>query len=78
MIRSRTILHSVEVRGREHVWLFDAYATPENAQEWRDDGLIVNEIVNRIPKWYVDLGLPVRAWCFVQDVLHFKNPWSNQ
>lgn len=70
------ILHSVEVRGKQSTWLIDTYITPQTAQDWSNDGLEVREVLNSIPTWYVDAGLPVRWWCFWQDVFHFKNPWS--
>lgn len=72
------ILHSVTVRGNGHTWLIDTYITREIAQVWRDDGVEIHEVINRIPKWYVDMGGSVRLWCFVQDVFHFKNPWSDK
>jgi hypothetical protein len=72
------ILHSVTVRGKGHTWCIDTYITLATAQDWRDDGLEVYETLNTIPKWYVDLGGSVRLWCFVQDVFHFKNPWSDK
>lgn len=70
------ILHSVIVRGRGHTWCIDTYITKATAQDWRDDGLDVREILNTIPKWWVDAGLSVRLWCFCQDVIHLKNPWK--
>lgn len=68
------ILHSVIVRGKGATWCIHAYITKQTAQDWRDDGLDVTEILNVIPEWWVNWGLPVRLWCFVQDCIHFKNP----
>ena len=72
------ILHSVHVRGKGHTWCIDTYITKATAADWRDDGIEVYETINSIPKWAVDAGIPVRWWFFVQDVLHFKNPWSDR
>jgi hypothetical protein len=69
------ILHSVTVKGSGHTWGIDTYITRETAQDWRDDGLDVVEVMNRIPAWWVHAGLSVRLWCFCQDVFHFRNPW---
>ena len=73
-----SILHSVTVRGKGHTWCVDTYITRENAEVWRQDGIEVSEILNTIPKWAVDAGIPVRWWFFWQDVFHFKNPWSDK
>ena len=72
------ILHSVVVKGRGHTWIIDTYITKATAQDWRNDGLTVWEVLNTIPKWWVDMGGSVRLWCFVQDVLHLKNPWADR
>ncbi len=70
------IRHSVEVRGKRSTWCIDTYITRQTAQDWRDDGLTVHEVLNSIPAWWVDAGLPVGWWCFWQDVFNFKNPWA--
>lgn len=69
-------LYGLEVRGRHHTWSFHVYVDPKYIQEWRDDGLEIDEIGNTIPERVVDLGL-TRIWCFVQDVFHFKNPFQS-
>jgi len=54
---------------------FDFYGDTKYLQEWRDAGLQIDEVVNTIPEWVVDMGL-LRPWCFMQDVFNFKNPWG--
>lgn len=71
---SRKLL-SIDVRGKSKSWNFTFSGDPKYIAEWRADGLDVSEVCNIIPEWAVDLGL-TRAWCFVQDVFNFKNPWS--
>lgn len=68
-------LMSVTVRGSLKTWSFNFYGDPKHLNEWRTDGLEIGEIENVIPVWVVTLGL-TRAWCFVQDVFNFKNPWA--
>lgn len=68
-------LHSIEIRGRAHRWSFHIYIDPKYLDEWRADGLEINEICNVIPAWAVNLGL-TKFWCFVQDVFHMKNPFK--
>jgi hypothetical protein len=71
---------SISVRGREKTWSFNFYADPRFMDEWRADGLDVAEVLNTIPAWWVEFWpawFPsARVWCFVQDILNFKNPWS--
>jgi len=64
-------LLSVEVRGANKTWSFSFYGDPKYINEWRDDGLEVNEIVNTIPMWAIDFGL-VKPWIFFQDIFNFK------
>lgn len=53
---------------------FNFYGDPIYLDEWRSEGLDIWEVVNTVPMWVVDLGM-VRPWCFVQDIIHFKNPF---
>lgn len=68
-------LMSVIVTGENKKWCFEFYGDSQYLQEWRDDGLDVCEIENTIPVSVSNLGL-VRMWCFFQDVINFKNPFS--
>lgn len=66
--------YSLVVRGNEHAWTFDVDALHSHVEDWRADGLEVNEIVNTIPEW-----LPaalIRSWCFLQDCFRFRNPFA--
>lgn len=67
-------LMGIEVRGKRKTWGFHFYGDPQYIDEWRADGLNVNVIEAVIPEWVADLGL-VRPWCFMQDLLSFRNPW---
>ena len=69
-------LLSVTVHGNERQWGFSFYGDPKYLPEWRADGLEIDQIENVIPEWVVDMGL-LRPWCFVQDVIHFKNPFRS-
>lgn len=64
-------LLSLEVRGIEKNWSFNFYGDPKHLDAWREDGLVVNEIVNTIPEWVVDAGL-LKPWIFFQDLFNFK------
>ncbi len=68
-------LYSLTIRGREKTWTFDTYVEPKYVDEWRADGIEIDEVCNVIPVWVADLGL-TRAWCFFQDLFYFKNPFS--
>ncbi len=63
-------LLSLEVKGAEKDWSFTFYDDPKYINEWREDGLEVNEICNTIPEWIVDIGLS-KPWIFIQDLFNF-------
>ena len=62
-------LYALEIRGKRREWIFPVWVDPKYINDWREDGLKIDEIVNIIPKWYVDLGLPVKLWCIIQDFI---------
>lgn len=68
-------LCSITVRGKHCVWSFHTYADPQYLKEWQADGVEIDEVINVIPEWIVDLGL-MRPWIFLQDCFHFRNPFS--
>jgi hypothetical protein len=68
-------LYALTVRGRQREWSFHVDVDPRYVPEWRADGLEIDEIVNTIPEWIVDLHL-TRVWCFCQDIFNFRNPFS--
>jgi hypothetical protein len=69
-------LYSLYIRGKRKEWEFDVWVDPKYLDEWRDDGIKIDEVVNIIPAWWVGLGFSVTVWCFFQDLLNFKNPFS--
>lgn len=68
-------LMSITVKGNQKTWSFNFYADPKYLKEWREDGLEIDEIVNTIPEFVVNIGL-TKVWVFFQDILNFKNPWK--
>lgn len=68
-------LYQLTVRGKLKAWNFDVYVDPQYVEEWRADGLVIDEVCNVIPEWVADIGL-TSAWCFAQDVFNFKNPFK--
>ncbi len=58
--------YSITVRGRWHEWAFPVRATPEHAEEWRQDGLIVDEILHEIPQWIMNIGLG-GLWMWIDE-----------
>lgn len=73
MIRRRCIL---DVRGRSHTWGIEFFANDDQIKRMRDDGLDVCTLENSMPEWVFDIGL-ARAWCFVEDVWNFRNPFRS-
>jgi hypothetical protein len=70
-------LIAIEVKGIRKRWSFSFYADPKHVDDWRIDGLNVTLIENTIPIWVVDYKL-IRPWCFMQDILNFKNPFRHR
>ena len=66
--------YAVSVRGREATWVFTAKAPPEHAEDWRRDGLLVDEIVNTVPEWAAWQPL-LGIWVRVQDLWQWLRLW---
>lgn len=64
-------LFSIEVKGKHHKWSFNFYGDTKDLETWRQDGLEINEVINSIPEWAVNMGL-TRLWFFFQDLFNFK------
>ena len=62
----------LEIRGKNKTWNFTVEGDTQYLEEWREDGLDINPLVNIIPQWAVNIGL-LRPWCFIQDLLN--NVW---
>ena len=64
-------LLSIEVKGKTKVWSFKFYADPKYIEQWREEGLEINEVINTIPEWVVEYGL-TGFWIFFQDLFNFR------
>ena len=64
----------IEVRGKQKSWCFTFYGNPEYLADWKADGLFIEIVENTVPMWVAECGL-TRPWCFLQDLLNFKNPF---
>ncbi len=60
--------YSLFIRGRQKEWAFPIWAKPEHVKEWREDGLIVDEIQHEMPQWAVRLGLS-GLWTWLEERL---------
>ena len=60
-------LMSLVVRGKTTEYDFTVEGYSEHLEEYWDEGLDINPIVNVIPQWIVDIGLS-DVWCFFQDL----------
>lgn len=45
--------------------------TEEQRDFYRACGYEVNEIINTVPAWVMDVGL-ITPWCFLQNVFNFR------
>ena len=64
-------LVSVEIRGKYKRWSINCYASNEEIETMREDGLEVDEIVNSVPLWAYNLHIS-RLYIFLQDVWNFR------
>jgi hypothetical protein len=64
-------LMSVEVKGKTKLWSFEFYGDPKYLDEWREDGLEVNEIIYTVPVSVVNAGL-AGVWMKAQDIFNFR------
>lgn len=62
---------AVTVKGKEKDWCFIFTGDPQYLDEWRADGLEVDEVVNIVPDWVAAIGM-TRAWCKMQDIINLK------
>jgi hypothetical protein len=68
-------LYSITIRGKQKSWCFNTFIDERYLEEWREDGIVIEEIINIIPLWVQQMGL-TKPWCFLQDCFNFKNPFS--
>lgn len=57
---------SITVRGNRYPWTFYFHGDPEFLQAWRDDGLLIDEVISEIPQMHQTLGIPI----WVSDLLY--------
>ncbi len=60
---------AVEVQGKTKRWEFMFDGDTKYLDEWRADGLVVDEVCNTIPLWVQRNRFTV-PWVFIQDVLY--------
>lgn len=63
--------YALTVRGSRKTWSFTLNADLAHVEDWRADGLEVDELVYSIPAWVVDLG-GTWLWCRCSDVFNFR------
>ena len=66
----------VTVRGRQHEWSFQFDGNPDHLEEWRADGLEVNEVEYVVPYWVAAIGL-AEWWCFAQALVKKPKAWRH-
>jgi hypothetical protein len=67
--------YALIIRGKEKEWTFITHADSKYVNDWLEDDLQIEEVVNSIPIWAHDLGL-TRIWFFIQDIFNFRNPFK--
>ena len=59
--------YGIDIRGKRKDWTFEVWIDEKDIPVYRSDGLNIDRIENSIPAWWVDMGFPVRLWCFLED-----------
>ena len=60
-------LYTLTVHGTHRTWSHLIWANPEHAEDWRQDGIEVDEVIAIIPETINRMGL-TRPWCWLQRV----------
>jgi hypothetical protein len=69
--QTRKCRATVTVRGSTSKWVFGPFpARRTDIEEWRADGLEVDELINSIPEW-LPSGL-TSAWCRLEDLWRLR------
>ena len=62
-----TRLYSITIQGTQRTWNHLVWAKPEHAEEWRQDGIEVDEVLYIVPDLIQGMGL-TRPWCWLQKI----------
>ena len=62
-----TRLYSITIQGTQRTWNHLVWAKPEHAEEWRQDGIEVDEVLYIVPDLIQSMGL-TRPWCWLQKI----------
>jgi hypothetical protein len=62
-----TRLYSITIQGTRRTWNHLVWAKPEHAEEWRRDGIEVDEVLYIVPDLVQSMGL-TRPWCWLQKI----------
>lgn len=66
---------AITVRGKSGaIYSFPFEGDPKYLDEWREEGFEIDEVLNTIPVWAVNLGL-LRPWIAVQDLWRWIRLW---
>lgn len=64
----------VRVRGRTAEWSFHFNGDPKHLEDWRADGLEVNEVYGSAPEWVCACGL-AGPWFAAQRLWQWLRVW---
>jgi hypothetical protein len=57
----------ITIQRKTKQWNFETVGDEKHIEEWRADGVQIDEVVNKIPEWIVIAGMS-RIWCFFQNL----------
>lgn len=63
-------LFALRVKGKSHDYYFQVWLDPQFLDEWREEGIELDEIINTIPGWLP--SVLVKPWVVLQDIFNFR------
>ena len=64
---------SVRTESGKH-FTFTTMVDPKYVDEWRAEGIEIDELINVIPEWVVDVGL-LKPYMWLQDFIRIPSRW---
>lgn len=65
-----TKLYTVKIKGKSNDYYFHVWLGPEFLDEYREDGIELDEVINTVPAWLP--AVLVKPWVAAQDIFNFR------
>ena len=58
---------ALTIQGKNHSWVWIVEGDPKYLEEWRDDGLEIDEIIIIVPAWWIDMGFSASRYDLISE-----------